>query len=114
MRIIDAPEAWDITTGDGNVVVGIIDTGIDYNHPDLAPISGPIRSKSPQRIDDDNNGYVDDIHGFNFVGAFNPNPDPFDDIFHGTHVAGPSVPLGTTAPACRRELERENDGSEIH
>jgi subtilisin family serine protease/subtilisin-like proprotein convertase family protein/uncharacterized protein (DUF2141 family) len=82
---IDAPEAWDIQTG-GNVVVGVIDTGVDYTHQDLAnniwTNPGEIAGDG---IDNDSNGYVDDIHGYDFV---NNDPDPMDDHFHGTHVAG--------------------------
>ncbi len=83
---IDAPEAWDITKGDSNILVGVIDTGVDYNHPDIAPNMwtnpGEIAGNG---IDDDNNGYIDDIHGYDFV---NNDGDPNDDQYHGTHVAG--------------------------
>jgi subtilisin family serine protease len=85
---IDAPEAWAAGhTGSGSVVVGIIDTGIDYTHPDLVDNvwtnPGEIAGDG---IDNDANGYVDDVHGYDFVGA--GDFDPFDDHGHGTHVAG--------------------------
>ncbi len=83
---IDAPEAWGINTGSGNIVVGIIDTGVNYNHEDLAANiwtnPGEIAGNN---IDDDGNGYVDDVRGWDFV---NNDNDPKDDNKHGTHVAG--------------------------
>jgi len=89
MAKINAPTAWDITTGNSNIVVADIDTGIDYNHPDLAANvwvnPGEIAGN---KLDDDNNGYIDDIHGINAVtGAPDPG-DPMDDNGHGTHTAG--------------------------
>jgi subtilisin family serine protease/methionine-rich copper-binding protein CopC len=84
---IDAPEAWDIARGDGKVVVGVIDTGIDYNHPDLS--SNMWRNPGEvagNNLDDDANGYIDDVYGWDFVGAGDNNP--IDDHYHGTHVAG--------------------------
>ncbi|MGD2182926.1 S8 family serine peptidase [Lusitaniella coriacea] len=82
---IDAPEAWDISTGNG-VVVGVIDTGVDYTHPDLMNNmwvnGGEIAGDG---IDNDGNGYVDDVYGYDFI---NNDSDPFDDHSHGTHVGG--------------------------
>ena len=82
---IDAPETWDNNT-DSSIVVGIIDTGIDYNHEDLAAnIWVNSNEIAGNGIDDDNNGYIDDIHGIN---AITKTGDPMDDQAHGTHVAG--------------------------
>lgn len=86
MKNINAPEAWDISTGSAEVVVGIIDTGIDYNHPDLqANIWTNPGEIAGNNIDDDNNGFVDDVHGYDF---HNNDGDPLDDNGHGSHCAG--------------------------
>jgi serine protease len=84
---IDAPEAWDVHTGTGNTIVAVIDTGVDYNHPDLAGNmwTNVGEQNGTAGVDDDGNGYVDDIHGYDFV---NNDGNPIDDHGHGTHVAG--------------------------
>lgn len=83
---IDAPEAWDLSTGSNSVVVFVIDTGGDYNHEDLMGNRwvnpGEIAGNS---IDDDGNGYVDDIYG---IDTANNDSNPMDGNGHGTHVSG--------------------------
>lgn len=83
---IDAEKAWGITKGSKRIVVAVIDTGIDYNHPDLKNNMWVNDKEIPGNgIDDDNNGYIDDVYGWN---AARKNGDPMDGNSHGTHCAG--------------------------
>ena len=83
---IHAFEAWGIATGSADVVVGIVDSGMDYDHIDLANNIWTNPGEIPDNgIDDDGNGYIDDVHGWNFCFK-NNNPD--DENGHGTHIAG--------------------------
>ena len=93
--LIKAPEVWAKgLTGDG-IVVAVIDSGVDYNHPDLlgniwsnageTGVDAAGRNKASNGADDDGNGFVDDFRGWDFV---NNDNDPMDDNNHGTHISG--------------------------
>jgi subtilisin family serine protease len=83
---IDAPEAWDTLFAAPDVIVAVIDTGVRYTHQDLAANIWTNPGETPANgIDDDGNGYVDDVYGMN---AITGSGDPMDDNGHGTHVAG--------------------------
>ncbi len=88
---IDAPEAWDLAKN-SDVIVGVIDTGVDYNHVDLSTNifvnAGEIAANN---IDDDGNGFVDDVRGWDFI---NNDNNPMDDNGHGTHCSGTIGAIG--------------------
>ncbi|CAE8635144.1 unnamed protein product [Polarella glacialis] len=97
-RDIDAPEAWEHFTGTKNsrgIVLAVIDTGIDYKHKELKDQMwvnpGEIAGNG---IDDDGNGYVDDVHGYDFA---NDDGDPMDDNVHGTHCSGTIAAAGNNS-----------------
>jgi subtilisin family serine protease len=99
---IDAPEAWNIETGSPDITIAIIDSGIDYTHPDLADNIWVNEGEIPDNgIDDDNNGFIDDSIGWDFVGEspFSPKPDndPLDSDGHGTHCAGIASGIGNNS-----------------
>jgi subtilisin family serine protease len=84
---INAVKAWQIETGDRAVKIAVIDTGVDYTHEDLRSnmwVNTAEQNGTPG-VDDDGNGYIDDIHGYDFA---NKDSDPMDDHGHGTHCSG--------------------------
>jgi subtilisin family serine protease len=98
LRQTKAPEAWEIARGDSSVVIAIIDSGTDWQHPDLAANIWKNEGENLDGLDNDNNGFIDDVRGWDFVDnppdpypgedATTPDNDPMDFAGHGTGVAG--------------------------
>ena len=98
LSLIDMPGAWAIEKGNPEVIIAVVDTGFDYTHEDLASQTWINVDEIPNNgIDDDNNGYIDDVHGWDFSqkpssdgndNSQNGDNDPIDESGHGTHVAG--------------------------
>ncbi len=97
MSKIDAPQAWERTVGSPGVVLAVLDTGVDYRHEDLAANMWRNPGEIPGNgIDDDGNGFVDDVYGYDFAAdrSGNNDSDPMDIDSHGTHVAGTMAAVG--------------------
>lgn len=92
---INAISMWQINPGDQNIVIGVIDTGIDYNHLDLVPnLWHNVLDIPANGLDEDQNGYADDFFGINTIAN---NGNPLDDNAHGTHVSGTIGAKGNNA-----------------
>jgi len=118
---INVPAAWDIVTGDSAIVIANVDLGVDLDHPDLAQIlwrNLPELEGTPG-VDDDGNGWIDDIYGWDFVDN-DPDPRPAQGDFHGTHTAATAIAatnngagIAGIARDCRLMSVRAGTGNEI-
>lgn len=119
LKAIDVERAWAKTLGQG-IVVAVSDTGVDADHPDLLENMWRNPREIQNGIDDDNNGYIDDVFGWDFV---KKSPSGVDHHFHGTHVAGTigarvSDKMAGVAPKAQimdvSFLDHQGSGSEIN
>lgn len=92
IKRVGADQAWAAGFFGAGVVVGVVDSGIDYNHSDIAAniFINASEKSGVTGVDDDGNGFVDDVYGYDFAtyGGKSPDANPIDDLGHGTHVAG--------------------------
>jgi subtilisin family serine protease len=97
-QLIQMRMAWDISIGSRDIIIAILDTGVDVNHPDLKENIWVNQGEIPgNKVDDDGNGYVDDVHGWNFGTGDNkivPTGSPGSTASHGTQVAGVIAAVG--------------------
>ena len=104
---INSPQSLEITQGDSTILIGVIDSGLDFNHPDLTKSFKVNYNEIPDGIDNDGNGYIDDIKGWNFVDD-NNNPQDNNIYSHGTSVTGiinatinNGIGISSIAPNCK-------------
>lgn len=104
---INSPQSLEITKGDSTIIIGVIDSGLDFNHPDLTHSFKMNYNEIPDGIDNDGNGYIDDIKGWNFVDD-NNNPQDNNIYSHGTSVTGVinatinnGIGISSIAPNCK-------------
>lgn len=124
LHTIEAEAVWNITRGASQTVIAVVDIGVDFTHPELrhARWENPAERDGFPGTDDDGNGYIDDVYGYDFVdGDGQPWPDPQRDVeSHGTHVAGiiaaqrnNSMGIAGLAPDCRIMAVRAGAGNSI-